>query len=668
MSIKRFFCIVLSVMMVLALIPAAALADEIDYQAREAAGMKRWDDVWDVLDPVEAEMMAQGATRAEVTYAVYQAALNCPLIDKGSITDLSDNEFSFTTNGMWGGYNYRVRNYDKAPARQTNADMKIEKISEVKACGWAQAVDVLLVQPYSGFDSSFTQQYNTEAASIAAATGGTLTELKGNAATGPNIAAAYANKGVVIYDSHGNCISSKQTSYLDLHTSTGLTTEDYNNGWAYNGGSFYGIDGRYIQHYAGTLSNCIVWMAICEGMKTEGRGTTGTALLAAGAGCVYGYSQSVSFSGDYAMEATFWTDMKEGATVAEAFAHMVSANCPSGYDPGWYSGWGTPPAYPIVMSADDAFPANPDARQTVNCDWTLYSQEPVELESWSLSPTNVEVYINGTVEVMFNTIPDNANQYELVWHSCNENIATVAGSKSKVRITGISVGATTIYCEVLVDGEIIGQASTDVTVTYNTELANAAQADGCDLHFSTPSDYPWTPVTIDGRNAVKSGNAGAHSTSSSLYLTVEMKAGETMSFDWKVSSESNYDFLYFFVNGTQNGSGISGTTNWATKTYTAPSDGTYNFEWRYTKDTSVSSGSDCGYVDNVYYVSSITPGDGDVNLDGFVTSEDALLALRYAMGMQDLSAEQIAQGDVNGDGQVTAEDALIILRRGMGIS
>ena len=147
-----------------------------------------------------------------------------------------------------------------------------------------------------------------------------------------------------------------------------------------------------------------------------------------------------------------------------------------------------------------------------------------------------------------------------------------------------------------------------------------------------------------------------------------MKAGETMSFDWKVSSESNYDFLYFFVNGTQNGSGISGTTNWATNTYTAPSDGTYNFEWRYTKDTSVSSGSDCGYVDNVYYVSSITPGDGDVNLDGFVTSEDALLALRYAMGMQDLSAEQIAQGDVNGDGQVTAEDALIILRRGMGIS
>ena len=67
-------------------------------------------------------------------------------------------------------------------------------------------------------------------------------------------------------------------------------------------------------------------MAICEGMKRSGQGTTGAALLRAGAGVVYGYSQSVTFAGDYVYEETFWNLMKDfenPATVAEAFAQMV---------------------------------------------------------------------------------------------------------------------------------------------------------------------------------------------------------------------------------------------------------------------------------------------------------------------------------------------------------
>lgn len=46
-------------------------------------------------------------------------------------------------------------------------------------------------------------------------------------------------------------------------------------------------------------------MAICEGMKLSGRGTTGYALLRAGCGAVYGYSQSVTFVGDYKFEEIF---------------------------------------------------------------------------------------------------------------------------------------------------------------------------------------------------------------------------------------------------------------------------------------------------------------------------------------------------------------------------
>ena len=58
---------------------------------------------------------------------------------------------------------------------------------------------------------------------------------------------------------------------------------------------------------------------------------------------------------------------------------------------------------------------------------------------------------------------------------------------------------------------------------------------------------------------------------------------------------------------------------------------------------------------------------GDVDLSGEVTSSDAILALRYAMGIIELSPDQLAAGDVNGDGAVGVDDALTILRTAMGL-
>ena len=657
MTVKRILGLALAIMMALALVPAAALAEGISYEMTEAHGMRLWDEVWTALDKVEADMLSSGANRAEVTYAVYKAALNCPLIDEGSITDFDENEFSFTVSGMVGGYNYRVRNFDKAPARQTAGYKAIPHNVGVKGSGSAGAMDILLVQPYMGYDSSFTQQYNEEGASLAATTGGTLTTLQGNNATGPAIAAAYANKGIVIYDSHGNCIDSKQTSYLDLHTSTGLTTTDYNNGWAYNGGSFYGIDGRYIQNHAAQLSNPLVWMAICEGMKIGGRGTTGTALLAAGAGCVYGYSQSVTFAGDYEYEATFFNELKEGANVAEALEVMKDVHgVPDPYGD----------AYPIVMSESDPFPTNPDGPQDVNCDWTIFTQEPIALQSWSLSETAVNVYRTFTKTVNFEKIPDNANQYELEWHSSDNSIATVAGNNRKVTITGVNVGSTTIYANVKVDGSVIGTASCAVTVLGVPTLNDAANAEGGNLNFTNPnSNYPWTVGVVDGEPVAKSGNAGVNNSTSTMQTVVQMEAGEQLTFSWKASTEDNYDYLKFYVNNSQYGASLTGNTDWMTVTYTAATTGTYTFQWRHIKDNYVGSYDDCGYVRDVCHVMNVLPGDANDN--GVVDSADALLVLRYSMNLAVLSDSQLRAADVNGDGVVNSVDATLIMRMSMGM-
>lgn len=64
------------------------------------------------------------------------------------------------------------------------------------------------------------------------------------------------------------------------------------------------------------------------------------------------------------------------------------------------------------------------------------------------------------------------------------------------------------------------------------------------------------------------------------------------------------------------------------------------------------------------------PGElqGDVNGDGQVNAGDALIVLRAAMGLTQLSDEEAALADMDGDGAVTAQDALIIMRRAMGLN
>ena len=52
---------------------------------------------------------------------------------------------------------------------------------------------------------------------------------------------------------------------------------------------------------------------------------------------------------------------------------------------------------------------------------------------------------------------------------------------------------------------------------------------------------------------------------------------------------------------------------------------------------------------------------GDVDFDGLVTAEDALLVLRATSGTSSLSAAQVKAADVSYDGKVNSVDALRIL-------
>ena len=118
-----------------------------------------------------------------------------------------------------------------------------------------------------------------------------------------------------------------------------------------------------------------------------------------------------------------------------------------------------------------------------------------------------------------------------------------------------------------------------------------------------------------------STNGGTDNSSSQNSYRICAFAGCTFTFDWSVSSESNFDWLIVTLDGTQ----IlkkSGTAN-GTYTHEFTESGVYTFVAQYTKDSSGSSGSDQAKITNATITIPETAGKkGDVDGDGTVDVAD----------------------------------------------
>ena len=140
--------------------------------------------------------------------------------------------------------------------------------------------------------------------------------------------------------------------------------------------------------------------------------------------------------------------------------------------------------------------------------------------------------------------------------------------------------------------------------------------------INTPDNVPTTVTTIsldDGTvpsNFTMSGNASWYITSStyasenyslrsgsisgsqsSCVSLTASTSSDTLSFYYKVSSESGYDSLKFYIDNTQYKS-ASGSVGWSVYS-TWISSGSHTFKWCYSKDGSVSHGSDAAWIDDI---------------------------------------------------------------------
>lgn len=146
---------------------------------------------------------------------------------------------------------------------------------------------------------------------------------------------------------------------------------------------------------------------------------------------------------------------------------------------------------------------------------------------------------------------------------------------------------------------------------------------------------PWSFVTqqpYEGNMCLKSGSIG-NNAETSIRLNFEVAEADSIAFYYKVSSEANYDKLFFYIDNQEMGN-WSGNVNW-TKAQYPVSAGSHTFQWKYKKDTSVNSGEDCAWIDFVLLPRDMSMA-GSAGLDLNICEGSTAKVMGYAANYQTL--------------------------------
>jgi len=160
------------------------------------------------------------------------------------------------------------------------------------------------------------------------------------------------------------------------------------------------------------------------------------------------------------------------------------------------------------------------------------------------------------------------------------------------------------------EAEVIAGAY-ETTRSYSASIGYMIE----DWETGTFNKFPWTMggdadwilVTEnphEGIYSARSGNIGDSQTSE-LEITISVTGDGEISFFKKVSSENNYDYLRFFIDGSMVDQ-WSGNHDWSEESY-AVSAGLHTFVWQYDKDYTMTGGEDCVWIDYIIFPSPEPP-------------------------------------------------------------
>ncbi|MBK8039227.1 MAG: hypothetical protein IPK22_19150 [Verrucomicrobiaceae bacterium] len=141
------------------------------------------------------------------------------------------------------------------------------------------------------------------------------------------------------------------------------------------------------------------------------------------------------------------------------------------------------------------------------------------------------------------------------------------------------------------------------TVTASFGLGLPAALDTLGRTYTLGGNGNWSGQTSTTHDTVDAAQSGAIGHNQETWFETSVTGPGDLSFWWKVSSESGFDYLEFYIDGVLQSGRISGTQDWLQKNHTLAA-GSHTLRWRYMKDGSAVSGSDAGWVDEVVWTPS----------------------------------------------------------------
>ncbi len=161
-----------------------------------------------------------------------------------------------------------------------------------------------------------------------------------------------------------------------------------------------------------------------------------------------------------------------------------------------------------------------------------------------------------------------------------------------------------------VDGDKIKDPAGNVVVLRGISLIDLGFLSIEDFETRNFSKFSWMHSGDDNWTiAQREKHSGAYSAkageidddeSSTLRVNVQCVSGN-ITFYRKVSSESDFDYLKFYIDGVEKGD-WSGEEDWAEVSFPVD-EGTRTFEWTYSKNGSGSGGNDRAWIDDIVFPS-----------------------------------------------------------------
>ncbi len=161
-------------------------------------------------------------------------------------------------------------------------------------------------------------------------------------------------------------------------------------------------------------------------------------------------------------------------------------------------------------------------------------------------------------------------------------------------------GTTTITLTATNNAGLVTKKMILVTVAMPLLLDEASLND-TNLTWLSGGTAPWFGQSYISHDGVAAAQSGSIVNGGESWLETTVSGPGILTFWWKVSSEANYDWLEFYVNGVVQTNRISGVVDWQEQRVELPP-GILTLRWRYSKDPSGGVGFDTAWLDQVSFI------------------------------------------------------------------